>query len=235
MPVSYFQGTAVLETRLSAARALLLDTLGSYGRLSFYDEFNSNLIDTNIWMITLDGTGSLVIVSGDPSPSGYRFTTGNAIDEDAGIHGAGVIHNKMFSPAEEGYTTVTATFRVKLIDMADVSVLLGLFTTGLTDYAEPISDCVQFLIDPAITNTFRARSYDAAEEETDTLVALDTAWHTFRIEWAAASVLFYIDDVLVATHAVQVPGQVLIPSILIRTEANAIKRMDIDYVRVEVT
>ncbi|GAI05790.1 unnamed protein product [marine sediment metagenome] len=202
--------------------------------LCFYDDFNRTAEDTDVWTSGGDA-GSFTRVTDLSEPTKWRLATGNTIDDDRYIHGDAVPGNKEFSIFEDGYTTVTWEARLSFTSVVDISALWGLFLNPVVDYAEPATRCAHFFADPAITNTFRARSLEAAEEETDTLVALDTDYHKFKMVWTATSVLFYIDDVLVATHATQVPDAGMITELLIRTEAVAFKNMNIDYNRVEVS
>lgn len=202
-------------------------------RLRFYDDFNRPEEDTDVWTSGGDA-GTFLLSTAGLQPTAWRLTTGGTINDDRYIHGRDVINNKMFTPYEEGIDTVTWEARVRVNQATVLSAFIGTLRDAITDYAEPPSSCAHFLIDPVITNTFRARTRAAAEEETDTLVALDTDWHTFRIVWTIASVLFYIDDVLVATHAAQVPNCAHTSEFLIRTEAAGLKWMDIDYVHVEL-
>jgi len=203
-------------------------------RLNFFDEFNRGAPDTDVWTETLDGAGTFGAVGEADRPTHWTLTTGNVIDNDSGITG-NAVNNKSFTPFEEGYTTVTLETRIRLISVADISALFGLFQTIPTSYAEPATDCVQFLMDPAISATFRARTYDLAEEETDTLIALDTNYHKLKIIWTRTNVTFYIDNVLVATHATRIPDSMARLAFLVRTEAAGAKWLQIDYVHVEVT
>ncbi|GAI01515.1 unnamed protein product, partial [marine sediment metagenome] len=140
-----------------------------------------------------------------------------------------------FGPSREGYESVTWLSHLSLVMITDISAFWGLIMTPITDYAEPAARCAHFLADPAITNTFRARTYQAAEEETDTLVALDIAFHDFKIIFTATSVVFYIDDVVVATHVTQIPNAQMVTEYLMRTEAAAAKTMQIQNLSVEIS
>lgn len=201
--------------------------------LNFYDEFNRSAEDTDIWTHGGDGGAFNPDTTSDLASTWYLIT-GNVIDNDEYIHGDG-IYNKRFTPFEVGYTTVTWETRIRFVSIADISAFWGIFTAPPTDYEEDNTPLAQFLADPGISATFRARTWGAAEEETDTLVALDTDFHTFKIVWTATSVLFYIDNALVATHVTQVPGRPLTSALLIRTEAVASKYMYLDYVRGEMS
>lgn len=202
--------------------------------LNFYDEFNRAGEDTDVWTSGGDA-GSFSRLSGLSVPTYWQLATGNVIDNDRFIHGDAVINNKYFTPFELGYTTITYEARIAVASIVDISATIGLFLQPLEDYAEPATRCAHFLMDPAITNTFRARTYDAAEQETDTLVALDTSYHKFVMIWTRTSVAFYIDDVLVATHATQVPEAPMHLGFLLRTEAAAAKYMQLQSVHVEIS
>jgi len=78
-------------------------------------------------------------------------------------------------------------------------------------------------------------SYNTAQELTITTVAVDTAWHVFRIEITDSDVKFYIDGTLVATHTTQIPDPGLgyymnTVSVSLRTRTAAYKYARYDYV-----
>jgi len=203
-------------------------------RSIWHDDFNRVAADTEVWTDNADGGGSFNIGTFATGPTAWDIKTGNVIDEDSSINGDAT-KNRRFTPYELEFNTVTWETILALISVVDISAMWGLLSTVPVSYAEPTSPCAHFIADPAITNTFRARSYAAAEEETDTLVALDTSPHTFKIVWTSTSVLFYIDDVLVATHAAQVPNIPLVTTYLIRTEAAAEKIMRVCCLHVELS
>jgi len=206
-------------------------------RFNFYDEFNRPGVDTDVWDVTLDGTGTWAKGGAEVNgPLYWRLKTGNVIDNDSALNVVGTtLSNRVFAPEQPPYTTVAWETRIRFSSIADISAFIGLSAVGRTGYSEG-SSAIHFLADPAITNTFRARSFDAAaEEETDTLIALDTAWHTLKIVWIVGQCLYYIDDVLVVTHVTH-PGVIAMGStMVIRTEAAATKDLDIDYIRVEMS
>ncbi len=210
--------------------ALLIDRLSD---LNFYDEFNHLAENTDVW--TCGGDGGSFLFEGIPEhPTKWTLKTGNVIDNDYYIHGHAVKNNKRFTPFEEGYTAVSLETRVQFSSVADVSAVLGFLNVVLTEYSLP-NISILFFVDTVLSNTFRTRTHDGlAEEATDTLVALDTDFHVFKILVTRASVLFYIDGVLVATHTANIPQYPLFLEFLIRTEAAASKNMCLDFVHVEV-
>jgi len=201
--------------------------------LAFIDQFNAEAIDATIWT---DGgeVGGAFSRSPLQGSTIWQIQTGNVVDDDWYISAGGITKNRSYNPGEEGYTTITWEARLSLPSIVDISSLWGLFYAVQANYLEPNVHCVQFFADPAISGTFRARTFAAAEEETDTLVALDTDLHDFKIVWTLTSVLFYIDGVLVATHATQVPSRTCFTEVLLRTEDNATKYLYLDLVRIEV-
>lgn len=213
----------ILNTRLKASH------------LNFYDEFNRSAEDTDVWTSGGDAGGTFLKEETTVRGTMWEITTGNVINEDWYIHGGDSILNKAFTPYEDGFSTVTWEAIVRVDSAADISSFIGLIQTPITGYAEPAAICAHFLIDQGVSATFRARTYQAAEEETDTLVALDTGYHKFKIVWTAASVLFYIDDILVATHATQVPTYPMVSEILHRTEAAFARVLSVEYVHVELS
>lgn len=199
--------------------------------LYFIDEFARAGLDAQLWTPTLDGAGSFVPYLGSDSyPSCFRLLTGNVIDNDSVIIGD-VLKNRNFTPFEDGLTTVTWEARLAFSSIADISSFWGLINTATTAYAQNMTRSCHFFADPAVNANFNCRTHQAAEEATDSGVALDTAWHDFKIVWGRTSVLFYIDDVLVATHVTQVNLRSTIQHFLIRTEAAATKGMFIDKVK----
>ncbi len=197
---------------------------------NFYDEFTRAGADADVWIEALDDVSSFTPRTGAPVPSSWSLRAGNVIDADASIVGGK--HNRHFS-IEDDWAMLIWETQLKFMNTSLISAMWGLLSFPITEYSEPLADCAHFIADPAITNTFRVRTYEAAEEETDTFVVLDTDWHKFKMVWTAVSVLFYIDDVLVATHAAQVPLNALINEFLLRTEASSSKYMELDYLRVE--
>lgn len=223
-----------LLARLTASRAGYLDRLHE---LNLYEQFNVLAIDPNKWTTGADGAGSVSIDSSDAlDPSKLRLGTGNVLDDDAWAHSAGIL-GKQFTPSEYGFTTVTTEIRARLGMITNVQSYFGLIDIGgpITVYLEPVDDCAHFFVDTGISNTFRARTWRTAEEETDTGIALDTSWHRFRITWTAAQVLFHIDDVLKATHATRVPDKPLILQFLAHTLGAFSRLLDIDYATVELS
>lgn len=207
-------------------------------RLVFHDEFNRAAMDAEIWTPTLDGTGSWqVYPSSDDYPTTWRLRTGNVIDNDSVIHGMGPgnLKNRFFTPFEEDKTLVTWITKLLFNSVADISAFWGLLNAATVAYAQNMTRCAHFFADVAVNVNFNARTHEAAEEVTDTGVALDTNFHDFKIVVGRTSVLFYIDDVLVATHVTQVPPRPIASHFLLRTEAAATKGMFIDKLDVIVS
>lgn len=139
----------------------------------------------------------------------------------------------MPSPFNTGFTKVTLETRVKLLHITDIAayIAIGPF---ISDYAEPTEDAAHFFVDTSIDNQWHARTYRSAEEQTNNLGAIDTEWHTLKIVWYRTKVEFYIDDVLVAIHTSQVPRRGLRPTYLVRTLADAVRALRIEYFKLYV-
>lgn len=201
--------------------------------LNFFDDFNRAGVDADIW--TSGGpAGGFAHAQTVLLGTLWQMYTGAVAGQDRYIHGDGVIYNKYFSPHDEDIFTVTWECRMHLVSVANIAVFLGLLEAPIVNYAEPLSRVAHFFIDTAISGNIFARSYRAAEEETDTGIAADLAPHDYRIVWEAADINFYIDDVLVATHAAQVPEGAMTTEILLRTLANVTKYLRLHYIHVEV-
>ncbi|GAI00858.1 unnamed protein product [marine sediment metagenome] len=209
-------------------------TLWETKRLNFFDEFNRAVEDTDVWTFGSDG-GSFNDMALASEGTIWNLMTGGVIDNDAYIHGDGCTRNKYCTPFELGYDTVTWEARLRVAWATNQSAFYGLIDVPITDFAEPVSDCAHFLVDTTIGATFLARSHQAAEEQTDTGIALDGLFHRFKIIWSRTQVLFYIDDVLVATHAAQVPTEPGTSELLARTEQAVAQNTYIDYVRMEMS
>ena len=204
-------------------------------RLRFHDEFSRGDVDIEVWDVTLDGAGAWVTASAyDNYPTAWALRSGNVIDNDSVIIG-NVARNRFFSPFEDGFTTVTWEARLLFLSIADISAFWGLINPITTGYAQTMARSCHFFADPAVNANFNCRTHQLAEEATDSGVPLDTAFHDFKIVWGRTSVLFYIDDVLVATHVTQVGLRPCYNHVLIRTEAAAIKQIHIDKLEVVVS
>lgn len=199
--------------------------------------FNSPVaaVDPDYWTAAGDAGGFIVDSAGTGPPS-RKLYADTALNNDYYIHGDGK-YAKLWNFQASNYSVITFEARIKMNHNPDTQALLGLFKAGSfpTGYAEPLVDCAQFFIDDAISPNFVCRSYDAAEQETASGLALDTSYHTFKFTWESAYVLFYIDDILYARHATQVPDSPLGIVVLIRTEkaGGAERSLDIEYIKVK--
>lgn len=205
-------------------------------RLNFFDDFNFTALDADVWTEGGDAGGASQMRDGlDDTPTAWYLITQNLINNDWYWHGATNERNKLFTPYEGGMEAVDWRAGVMFRIITNAAAFFGLLNgPAMINYAEPLQRCAHFFIDTAIGVNYFCRSYDGAEEQTDSGVAIDTDFHDFRILWTAASVLFYIDDVLVATHAAQVPARQCFSEFLVRTLAAAQMYMDLDYCHVEV-
>lgn len=224
---------AVVDDPISIGR-LVKDRVSR--ELNFFDDFNRTLEDADVWVSGGDAgafTNTLGIMAG--GPTAWRLATGNAINNDRYIHGDGVILNKSFSPFEDGCGTVIWEARLALSSAVTISAFMGLIANVIVDYAEPGVRCAHFFADPVVGPNFMCRNFLGAETETDSGIAIDALFHTFRMNWIGGeSIAFYIDDALVATHVTNLPGLAMVVEFLVRTEAAAIRNMDIDFVGVEL-
>lgn len=213
--------------------------LGSYLRYgqyrNFYDEFRRGAVNAAVWTEGGDdGAWAPGLIAGESSC--WRLLTGAVLNQDRYIVGIQNVENGFFSIDEEDADTVTWMCRAKFVHTTNIACMYGMMPTPQLNYVEPVIDCAHFFIDTAIGNNYICRTYNAAaEEQTDSGIAIDTDYHVFAMIWTAASVLFYIDGALVATHAVTVPDQPMGTGITLRTLEAAAKEMRIDYIRVEVS
>lgn len=75
----------------------------------------------------------------------------------------------------------------------------------------------------------------SSQTKTASAVTIDTNFHTFSIQRSGASIFFYIDYVLVATHTATIPTVFLAPMAQILNSANASKTLDVDYFELQLT
>lgn len=230
-PDQVFDHALALITDSASIGLLLKDALGY--RLGFYDSFNYGILDATRWAAGGEGTQGLYAVDNDATH--FSLLSGGAVPDDSYIHGAGVENNRFFTIQERGYSQVIWEARVRTTSFANLACLAGLFVTPPVDYAEPVTDCAQFFYDSALGVNMMVRNHNGAETETDTGVVMDAEWHVLRMVWTAASILYYIDTVLVATHVTNLPVLPLTTAFLIRNLAGGNKTMGIDYVYAEVS
>ena len=89
----------------------------------------------------------------------------------------------------------------------------------------------------ADTNFFCRTRTNSNQAKTDTGVAVDTAWHSTRIQRQGSVVNFWLDKILVATNTTFLTSAAISPICLIANSEAAEKTIDIDYfkLRVEVS
>lgn len=109
-------------------------------------------------------------------------------------------------PADGIGGTLTLEARMRLVQMTNCAMGVGLSAAGLYAAALDVNPSAQIFYDNTVGANWRARSYQTEAELTDTGVAANTNWHVFKIVVTASNVKFYIDGVLVATHSTQIPN-----------------------------
>ena len=201
--------------------------------------FNSPVVavDTDFFTEGGDAGGGFTVDTVDNEPPSRMLFTQNVLNNDYYIHLSGK-YGKLWNFPADAYRRISFKTRLKMNTTADTQAMWGLFEAGAfpTTYAEPVVDCAHFFLDDGVdAANFICRTYDAAAEEQTSGSAFDTSdHHDFEIIWAETSVLFMIDDVVVATHSTTIPDSPLGVVFSIRTEAGAVKSMDIEYVKVRV-
>lgn len=219
----------------SIANSELLEKLSPY---NLFYPFNhpQAAVDADFW---IEG-GDAGEFSVNLTYAARALIADTAQNNDYYIHGNGK-YNKCWDPSstdEKRYSRVNWESKVSMTPDADTLIELGLFYLGAlpTDYAEAAQPCAQFFFDhDTVATNWVCRTWHAAEEQTDSGVAA-TGLQTLSMEWTGASVLFYIDHVLVATHTTRVPINTMASAALIRTEdaGGAAKTLLIKYIDVFV-
>jgi hypothetical protein len=200
-------------------------------KTSMYYEFNdqvANNEDTDYWTFGSGAGANNAIdpnaTGGDPPSKVLKASKGDAgaQNDECYIHGDGK-YAIAVSPAARHYSTVYMETKLKLANTADCQAFWGLDLVGAMTaaYAEPAHDSIIFFCDDGVGANFMCRTYDAAEEETSSGIALDTSWHIYRIEWrflSSPSVTFRIDGSVVSGHVTQVPNSALAPMYIVKTQ-----------------
>ena len=204
---------------------------------TYYFNHPQAAVDTDFFTEGGDAGGGFTVDTVDNEPPSRMLFTQNVLNNDYYIH-ADAKYAKLWNFPADAYRRISFKTRLKMNTTADTQAMWGLFEAGAfpTTYAEPVVDCAHFFLDDGVdAANFICRTYDAAAEEQTSGSAFDTSdHHDFEIIWAETSVLFMIDGVVVATHATTIPDSPLGVVFLIRTEAAAVKSMDIEYVNVRV-
>lgn len=170
----------------------------------------------------------------DTEPMYSLFSTAAILNDYASSWGRHNISCIDRLPVGQVVTRKAFECRARLVQTADCCLQVGFSHMASK---EPAIESAQIFYDSAVSANFEARSYQAAEEQTDTGIAADTSYHTFRVDIEAAQAKFYIDGNLKATHATQVPqtglpGYVERASVGVWTNAAAAKSMRCAYVAV---
>lgn len=182
-------------------------------RFLFKDDFLGDQLQ-DLWDVTVDAGGSGVVV--DAETGGIvRLTTDGDTNDDAQIDWDDIrslhIDQKICMEVSVKLNSVTAIL-AQLVLQRDAGNRVLFSTTG---------------------GNWTATTTNGADTDTDTGIAADTDEHVFRIETSNTEVLFYIDDVLVATNVTNIPDDAadfLQPRFFIRTTEDVAKSMDLDYV-----
>lgn len=198
--------------------------------------FNERVLDADFWLAGGDVGFATIYSSEVAGPPFLQLRTGNVFADDAYLYG----QNRFRSPNPwmTNFSQVVWEARLSIVNLTNVQLFFGLISAGneALVYAEPNLDIAEFFVDTSIDNQLHARTYRGGpEEQTDGLGAIDSNYHTYRIVWVASSVRFYIDGVLVATHTAQVPAANCNTEFLVHTLEADIKRLRMEYVKIEVS
>ena len=204
---------------------------------TYYFNHPQVAVDTDFWTEGGNGGGSFAIETADDAPPSRILLPNLAANNDYYIH-ADAKYAKLWNFPADSYRRVTFKTRLMMNTTANTQALWGLFEAGAfpATYAEPLCDCAHFFLDDGIdAANFLCRTYDAAAEEETAGSAFDiTDFHDFSFVWSETSVVFLVDDVVVATHATTIPDSPLGIAFLVRTQDGGVKSLNIEYVMVSV-
>lgn len=174
---------------------------GVSGKVTYYCDFlGANLEDA--FSSTVSGTGA-AIAAQDQVSGVVRLTSGTGATATAKLY-IGSDSLRGFSGSKNavwearvrtGTHTATVYFYNGFVEAVNGSNL---------DYA-------MFTSDASNSGSWYCLTNNNGNTQTTNLTACSsTAWHMLRIELGATNVRFYIDGILVATHATQVPDEAMI-------------------------
>ena len=184
------------------------------------------------WLVSLVDGGTdagHVVACTDAALGGWLTLTTNDADNDA-LHLQ--LNGEAFKLAADKQMVVET--RMKITDASDSDWLIGLAATD-TDPLTAVTDGVYFRCADSTGDIDAVTEKDSSETLTDT--GSDLADDTFVVLRAeidgTAKVSFYVDGVLKATHATDLPDdQPLTPSVSIRVDngSGGAETMVIDYI-----
>ena len=182
---------------------------------------------------TTDGTGAIAHQQGGSGlPYHTRLSSGNLVNDDVGSQYTNAIVRADRHPPNGKGGSLAYETHAQLEQLTDCAFTLGLSGVGGVHGNQPSAI---FYYDSSVGGNWLARTYQAAAEQTDSGVAADTDFHIFNIVITTATVNFYIDEVLVATHVTQIPDAGAVNNtnkacVQLRTLAAAVKYAKYGYV-----
>lgn len=203
---------------------------------TYYFNHPAAAVDTDFWTEGGDVGGGFTVDTVDNEPPSRKLYTSGVINEKYYIH-ADAKYAKLWNFQASAYRRIHFETNLKANEHGShILALFGLFEAGSfpADYSEPTIDCSHFFIDVDTDANFACRTYDGGEEETSSGVAVDSEYHKYNFVWAETSVVFMIDDDVVATHSTRIPDSPLGIVFLVKSTEAAQKSLDIEYVEVSV-
>jgi len=187
------------------------------------ENFSGNLLCTDRWTVRcFSGSNSSAMLNA--TGGGFRITTGSTDNAGRAID----FNNKkqycdsasVFLGVHRGASTASSLHEIGAID----------------DIAYNASSDFAFAgqrTDHCVTN-YEIRARSGAETFTGTCVALDTIYHSHKMELRACDVQYTIDgDCVDATHSTNLPSTGrLHPSFIVQTHTTAVKTGEITYMEV---
>ena len=183
-------------------------------QFNFEDHFLGDSL-RDLWSVAGVGTGAVV----DAQDGGIiRLTTGATSGNIQSLSWGFSTRTLLVSKK------LTYEMRLKLTQTANTRVIFRLYFDA--------TDNLGFEFNIASDATWHIQADSAGTTDVDTNVAADTSYHIYRIECSPTAVHFYIDGVETANSPItaNITAQYLEPYILIWTQEDAAKSMDIDYV-----
>jgi len=187
-------------------------------RCNGLDHFWGDQLDAR-WYAAGDAGGSAVVVDGIDGGI-VRITTGNVVNNDYNISWQDI---KGFIVSKQP----TLEVRSCIDNSSDTTIRIGLYRTS--------DENIVFLIRADEANIQIACYTGGSQTIEDIGVPKDTNWHIYRIEvhtHGSTHVHFYLDGVECTGSPIttNIPTQYMQPYINVRTNADVVRQMDVDYV-----
>lgn len=179
----------------------------------FVEYFSGSALDSEIW--NESGTGSSTMK--DEIDGGYELTTGASLDNERRITFNGKRHYSETASEVIAVTKRGGTDSWVAVGMADANDIVN------------ANHSASVLNDTNRTNYAIYSTAGGTGSITDGSNAIDTNWHTHKLELGASNIKSYFDGVLDVTKSTDLPANRLCPIFEVHTRTTSAKTGSIRY------